>query len=114
MPDPSPSGLNPWTDALLDPMRQIGDGLADALGSELFAQSEVAAVNSLMRGLITNEFPEPETRPPIVRDYFLQTDQLPQWADPKLIESGQHVFWRYGSKIILILLVNSLRFDFLG
>ena len=114
MPDVPKSDLNPWTDALLNPMRQVGDELADAVISELFTQSEVTAVNSLMKNLVTNEFPEPETLPPIVRDYLLQTDQLPQWADPKLIESGEQVFWRFGSKIILILHGYSLPFDYLG
>src|SRR5689334_13467628 len=95
-------------------MRQVGDELADRVIAELFATSEIAAVNGVMRNLVTNEFPEPESLPPLVRDYLAQTDQLPPWADPQLIEAGEQVFWRYGPKLILILHGYSLPFDYLG
>src|SRR3954454_9160329 len=99
---------------LLEPMRQIGDPLADGVVAELFAKSEVGAVNDLMKTLVTNEFPEPSTLPPVVREYLEKTDQLPDWADPGLIAAGEQVFWRYGPKLILILHCYSLPFDYLG
>src|SRR5947209_15840603 len=99
---------------LLEPMRQIGDPLADGVIAELFANSEVGAVNELMKALVTNEFPEPSTLPPVVRTYLEKTDQLPDWADTNLIAAGEQVFWRYGPKLILILHCYSLPFDYLG
>ncbi len=95
-------------------MRQAGDPLADGVIAELFAQSEVGAVNDLMRTLITNEFPEPASLPGAVRDYLSQTDKLPEWADARLIAAGEQVFWRYGPKLILILHCYSLPLDYLG
>jgi hypothetical protein len=82
--------------------------------AELFAKSEISAVNDSMRTLITNEFPEPASLPAIVRNYLEQTDQLPEWANPDLIAAGEQVFWRYGPKLILILHCYSLPFDYLG
>jgi ER-bound oxygenase mpaB/B'/Rubber oxygenase, catalytic domain len=104
----------PWTDSLLEPMRSAGDPLADAVIAELFAKSEVSAVNELMRTLITNEFPEPANLPDVVRSYLEKTDELPDWANPDLIAAGEQVFWRYGPKLILILHCYSLPFDYLG
>ena len=40
-----------WTDSFLDPMRHVGDPLADAVVENLFANSSVDAVNALMRNL---------------------------------------------------------------
>src|SRR5437763_16890983 len=104
----------PWTDSLLEPMRQAGDPLADAVIAELFAKSEIGAVNELMKNLITNEFPEPAGLPDIVRDYLEQTDRLPDWANPELIAAGEKVFWRYGPKLVLIFHCYALPFDSLG
>jgi hypothetical protein len=104
----------PWTDALLEPMRNVGDPLADAVVAELFAKAEVSAVNELMKNLITNEFPEPASLPPSVRDYLEHTDHLPDWADRDLIERGEQVFWRYGPKLVLIFHCYALPFDYLG
>src|SRR3954447_12870941 len=105
--------FSPPTDSFLESMRQIGDPLADGVIAELFEKSEVGAVNSLMKNLITNEFPEPESLPAVVRDYLTKTDKLPEWADANLITAGEQVFWRYGPKLILILHCYSLPFDYL-
>jgi hypothetical protein len=95
-------------------MRQIGDPLADGVIDELFAKSEITAVNDLMRTLVSNEFPEPATPPPVVREYLETTDQLPAWANPDLIAEGERFFWRYGPKLILIYHCYALPFDYLG
>lgn len=105
---------NLWTDSLLDRMRQLGDPIADAVIQQLFAEGEVAAVNSLMSTLVTNEFPEPETLPKIVREYLAQIDCLPDWAEPNLIRAGEEIFSRYGPSIILLLTFYSLPWDYLA
>jgi hypothetical protein len=107
-----PSSL--WTDEFLEPMRQTGDPLADRVVTELFATGEIAAVNSLMKNLIVNDFPVPEDLPPVVRNYLAQTDALPDWADPDLIKAGEQVFWRFGPQLIVILNLYALPFCYLG
>lgn len=103
-----------WSDALLEPMRQAGDPLADDVIAQLFSHSQASSVNELMKTLVANETPEPATLPDVVRDYLAQTDRLPEWADPALIAQGEDVFWRFGPKMILILHCYSLPFDYLG
>src|SRR5690349_9912663 len=103
-----------WTGQTLEPMRQVGDPPADAVIADLFAAGDIAPVNSLMKDLVTNEYPVPESLPPSVRDYLAQTNELPEWADPKLIEAGENVFWRFGPKLILILHCYALPFCYLG
>jgi hypothetical protein len=103
-----------WTDAFLDPMRQVGDPLADGVVDNLFANNSIDAVNDLMRGLIGNEFPEPASLPPVVADYIKQLDVLPDWADTAKIEAGQQVFWKYGPRLILILHCYALPFCYVG
>ena len=95
-------------------MRSEGDPVADHVITELFAKSEISAVNRLMRSLIVNEFPEPADLPAVVHDYLAATDCLPDWADEAKIRTGEGVFWRYGPKLVLILNCYSLPWDYLG
>ena len=44
-------------------MRQVGDPVADQVVSELFKDGDVAAVNDLMRNMVANEYPAPESLP---------------------------------------------------
>ncbi len=103
-----------WTDSFLNPMRQVGDPLADSVIENLFANSSIDSVNALMRNLVLNEYPEPETFPPVVAEYVKQLDQLPEWADPSKIEIAQQVFWKYGPRLILILHCYALPFCYVG
>jgi len=103
-----------WTDAFLDPMRHVGDPLADGVIENLFANNSIDSVNALMRGLIVNEYPEPASLPPIVADYVKQLDQLPDWADVSKMQIGQQVFWKYGPRLILILHCYALPFCYVG
>jgi hypothetical protein len=95
-------------------MRQVGDPLADSVIENLFANSSIDSVNALMRNLVLNEYPEPETFPPVVAEYVKQLDQLPEWADPSKIEIAQQVFWKYGPRLILILHCYALPFCYVG
>ena len=94
-------------------MRNTGDILADGVIAELFARSEIDQVNALMRTPIRNEFLEPEAFPPAVHDYLEQTDRLPARADPGLIAAGGRLFEEHGPKLMLILSLYSLPFDYL-
>jgi hypothetical protein len=103
-----------WTDSFLEPMRRVGDPLADTVVENLFANNSIDSVNALMRTLVLNEYPEPSTFPPLVADYVKQLDQLPDWADLAKIETAQQVFWKYGPKLILILHCYALPFCYVG
>ena len=103
-----------WNVAELNAARQVGDVLADSVISELFAGGDIAAVNSLMRNMIVNEYPAPDALPAVVRDYLAQTEALPDWADPQLIQAGERVFWRYGPQMVLNLHCYGLPFCYVG
>lgn len=103
-----------WTDSFMEPMRQVGDPLADSVIDSLFVNHSIDAVNALMRNLITNEYPEPSTLPPVVADYLKQLDKLPDWVDAAKIETGQQIFWKYGPRLILILHCYALPFCYVG
>ena len=111
MPVPPPPT---WTNATLQPLRAIGDPLADSVIAELFTDGGVAAMNTLMAGFVANEHPVPDTLPAPARAYLLQTAALPAWADPALIATGEQLFWRFGPQIILILTCYALPFCYLG
>lgn len=98
----------------MDAMRQAGDPLADKVVQELFAGGEVSAVNSLMQTLVTNEYVPLDGARPIVADYLSQTQSLPDWADPAMIEAGQKIFWEYGPELIVVLTCYGLPFCYLG
>jgi hypothetical protein len=95
-------------------LRSIGDPLADAVIAELCANHGEQAMNTLMKSFVTNEHPVPNDLPESVRNYFLESVQLPAWADTELIKVGEDVFWRFGPQIILILTCYSLPFCYLG
>ncbi len=98
----------PWTDAFLDSMRQVTDPLADEAVSELFAQSEVEAVNSLMHELLRNDQLVPERFPPRIQQYLKETSQLPAWADTQKIKLAESLFSRHGILICAALFFSSL------
>jgi hypothetical protein len=111
---PASSSHLVWTDENLQPLRDIGDPLADTVIDELFSDGGVQAMNSLMSGFVANEHPVPDNLPAPVRNYLLQSVELPGWASPELIKLGEDLFWRFGPRIILILTCYSLPFCYLG
>jgi hypothetical protein len=103
-----------WDDSFLESMRTVGDPLADGVIAKVIQKGDAAAVNSLMRTLVQNEYPAPEALDPAVREYLSQTSELPAWADANKIARGEQVFWRYGPRLILILHCYSLPFCYAG
>ncbi len=103
-----------WTDDFMNVMRLTGDPLADKVVGELFADGDVTQVNALMRTLTMNEYAAPADVPPVVADYLKQTNSLPAWANPEMIQAGEDVFWRFGPELILILTCYGLPFCYLG
>jgi ER-bound oxygenase mpaB/B'/Rubber oxygenase, catalytic domain len=103
-----------WPAPLLEGLRKIGDPPADSVVAQLFGDGDITAVNNLMRNMIANEYPSPETLPDFVRDYLAQTYPLPDWADPQLIEAGERVFWLYGPQMVVNLHCYGLPFCYVG
>jgi hypothetical protein len=99
---------NKWTDSFLDSMRQIGDPPADAVVQALFEHEQIQSVNELMKLLVRNDMPPPAALPLVIRTYFDETDDLPDWADRALILEAETLFGRYGVLIVLILNCYSL------
>jgi hypothetical protein len=97
-----------WTDAFLEPMRQVGDSPADLVITSMFAVNDVQAVNGLMRNLVTNEGMVPENLPQVVKTFLAMTENLPPFADPGKIKIAEDIFFVWGPQIILILHCYSL------
>ncbi|PWT99427.1 MAG: DUF2236 domain-containing protein [Terriglobia bacterium] len=105
-----PQSQSRWTNAFLDPMRQTGDPLADQAVGQVFAGGNIQSVNGLMQTLVENDGLVPESLPAAIRDYLAASGQLPEWADPALIRTGEQIFWRYGPQVIANLFCYSLPF----
>ncbi|MEP6715404.1 MAG: oxygenase MpaB family protein [Terriglobia bacterium] len=103
-----------WTSDKLQPLRSVGDPLADDVVTELFADGGIASMNDLMRHFVANEYPVPASLPRVVQDYLEQSRDLPPWVDPAKIKAGEDVFWRFGPQLILVLTCYGLPFCYLG
>lgn len=97
-----------FTDAFLDPMRAIGDPVADEAVAAVFADGDVDAVNDLMATLVRATDPDPKGLPPSVRDYLDLTFELPDWANTERIDSAQRTFAVWGPQISICLFCASL------
>jgi hypothetical protein len=101
------SGVERWTDALLDSMREKGDPPADRVIQALLADGEVKEARRLLRTLIENDQPPPAGLPPEVIDY-LNAFTVPTGAAAEAIENGQELFAEYGPLMLLCLGCYSL------
>ncbi|MCP3142069.1 oxygenase MpaB family protein [Pyxidicoccus xibeiensis] len=97
-----------WTDAVLDPMRQETDPLADELVAEIYSAEAECSVTKLLAQLFRNDAPIPEGMPPKLRDYFESTAALPPWADAKKIARAQQLFATYPVQITMGLFCSAL------
>jgi hypothetical protein len=97
-----------WTDAFLEPMRQVGDQPADLAIATMFAAGDVGAVNALMLHLVNNEEMIPESLPETVKTFLATTEDLPPFADAAKIRIAEELFFQWGPQIILILHCYSL------
>ncbi len=97
-----------WTDAFLEPMRQVGDGPADAAIRAMFDAGDVNSVNTLMRTLVSNDQMAPEALPEAVKTFLATTEDLPPFADAAKIKMGEELFWEWGPQMVFVLLTYSL------
>ncbi|MCI0578162.1 MAG: DUF2236 domain-containing protein, partial [Chloroflexi bacterium] len=99
---------NRWDDAFLETWRLIADPQADAVIAAVVEQGELAAVNGLLRCLMTNDDLVPQALPEVVQNYLRTSGELPSWADQRLILQGEAVFSLYSPAIITALFCTSL------
>jgi hypothetical protein len=101
-------GYGRWNDAILEPMRQIGDPLADEVIADVIRKHEIAKVNQIFRSLVENDGIVPDDMPPEVNTYLAQTATMPDWADMALIEQGEEFFSLNWPVIVTLLFCASL------
>ena len=102
------TGGSKWSDALLDPMRELGDPLADGPVAAVLERGGADAVNALMQTLVRVDQPVPEEMPDEIRAYLVETLPLTDWADMGKIERGQQLFETWGLEIACCLFCASL------
>lgn len=102
------NGTSRWTDALLDRMREFGDPVADAPVAEVLERGGVDEVRAIMRTLVRVDQPVPEQLPGELRNYLVDTQPLPEWADLRKIKRGQQLFETWGVQIAMCLFCASL------
>lgn len=88
-------------------MRRTADPLADGLLGAIFARREVALINTLLQALDGNSEALPAGLPPDVAAY-LNSVQLPPWADRARIDRAQRLFMRHGPAFGVALMLSSL------
>lgn len=88
-------------------MRRTADPKADGLLDAIFARREVAIINTLLEALDGNSEALPAGLPPDVAA-FLNSVQLPPWADPARIGRAQRLFMRHGPAFGVALMLSSL------
>jgi hypothetical protein len=99
-----------WSDEFLDSMRLQADPLADRIINEVFADGPESArhASALFRRLIRNRDPVPPDLPAGMRQFFEDTAQLPDWADPEMIREGEELFIEFGPTMLMMLFYKSL------
>ncbi len=104
-----------WPDDFLWSKRLLGDPLADEVITTLLAENQKGEIDQIFQMLVRNrQFPNPafyalpDPVKRVVEGYFLQTRQLPAYAEPFKLMIAADVFKQHGPKILLILLCRSL------
>jgi hypothetical protein len=97
-----------WTAREFRALRLETDPLADDVITEIINSGDTESINTLFNQLRENDDVTEIDFPEVVKEYFVKSAELPDWADEKLIEIGQKVFAQYGPEISLCLLTKSL------
>jgi squalene cyclase len=97
-----------WTSAVLEPMRQRTDPVADDVVASIYASGRLDEVNRLLTTILRNDDPIPPGLPEVARRYFDATASLPTWADREKMARAEQVFAQHGLKITFGLFCSSL------
>ena len=97
-----------WTNEFLGEMREIVDPLADKVIARLIEAHGVDTFNAMMKDLVNNRDVIPASLPPVVREYFEETQALPAWVDQQMLVRGEEIFALYGLEMVSMLSLVSL------
>ncbi len=97
-----------WTDEQLQAMRAVADPTADAVVARIYETDAVSGVNRLLANLSRPDRPLDAAVQALVDQYMADTAVLPDWADPRLIESCEEFFSSHGTLSSTILCCASL------
>lgn len=97
-----------WTDDFLEPKRALGDPTADAVIQAVLDESGEEGLQKVLTSLVTHLEIVPAELPPVVQNYFAQTDDVPAWVDSAQVAKAEDIFMQYGLEICAILLCASL------
>jgi hypothetical protein len=96
-----------WDDQFLDRMREIGDPLADQAVAAVLDGKGIEEVHRLMKTLVLNDQPPPDSLPPEIKDYLAETEIVEPPALPR-IKIGEDLFAEHGPEILMLLGCYSL------
>jgi len=97
-----------YSDEFLDSLRTEGDPILDQIIEELFENSQVGAVNELLRQLIKNDQVYPEELPDNIEFWLKGTAHVPENVDWYRIRNATELFKEHGIIISLLLATSSL------
>lgn len=103
------------TEEALDALRKVTDPIADDTVEKIITSGDEKKINEVMMMLFRNSsfekgmFNSLGSKLSNTLDNYIETTiKLPEWADPKKIESGEKLFSLYGPEIFMLLNVSSL------
>ncbi|CAM6109917.1 unnamed protein product [Calypogeia fissa] len=98
------------TPTQLEPLRQVGDPVADSCVEALKIKPGADALEVLKQYLATPSLQQQADGPREFRDGAFRDGafQVPDWVDWDIIEQGQQVYWKYVNSITFSLLHYSL------
>ena len=103
-----PAQTRIFDDTLLTPFRQLGDPAADALVAAVAQQTGREGLTVFMRFLGDLKNVSLAEQLPEVVHFFEQQGHLPPWTAPQKMAKGMAFFWKYETKIALLLGCYSL------
>ncbi len=103
-----------FTNAQLEQSRQVGDPPADAVIASVVADGGREGVGTLMRWLANNTDFDTTAQPAVVRQFFADFAQLPEWANPAQMRRGMAFYQQHVGIIGLTLGTFSLPYTYLG
>ncbi|WP_440602793.1 oxygenase MpaB family protein [Bacillus sp. GB_SG_008] len=97
-----------YTDEFMESLRMEGDPIPDGIIKELFKNSQVGAVNSLLKELINNDQSYPEELPDNIESWLRDTAYCPEGVDWARMRNATDLFREHGIAITLLLATGSL------
>lgn len=97
-----------YTDEFMESLRMEGDPIPDQIIEELFQNSQVGAVNALLRQLMNNDQSYPEELPDNIEFWLKDTACCPNGVDWDRMRNAADLFQEHGIAITLLLATSSL------